>query len=132
MRTLIDTSAWIQFFRPKGDPKLKSKVNDIMAVDEAIFTCPIHYELHIGARPDEVNNLKTGLELAERCYLTGPHWDAASVAGFRLKKRGISVPLPDVLIATVAVLEQLPLLQNDSHFELIRDNALPELNLYHI
>ena len=43
--TLIDTSAWIEFFRAKGDAALKSRVADLISFGEAAYTCPIHFEL---------------------------------------------------------------------------------------
>ena len=44
--TLIDTSAWIEFFRPKGDPLFKALVRDLIAIRKAAYTCPVHKSLH--------------------------------------------------------------------------------------
>ena len=47
--TLIDTSAWIEFFRPKGDPHVKALVRDLVAIKQAAYTCPVAFELVTGA-----------------------------------------------------------------------------------
>ncbi len=55
--TLIDTSAWIEFFRRKGDALLKARVLEILTGDAAGYTCPIRFELVLGARPEEMADL---------------------------------------------------------------------------
>lgn len=46
-----------------------------------------------------------------------------------LRARGLTVPFPDALIATVAVRTNLPLWTYDTHFNTIR-SALPALKLF--
>ena len=127
--TLIDTSAWIEFFRPKGDPRIKALVRDLMAINEAAYTCPVAFELLTGARKEELDDLRTGLDLASRIVLLPEHWDLAGSSNAALRARGINLPASDLLIATVAHSEKLPLLARDAHFDLIRDHSLPELEI---
>jgi len=127
--TLIDTSAWIEFFRPKGDPSVKVLVRDLMASKEAAYTCPVAFELITGARKEELDDLCTGLDLASRIVLLPEHWDLAGSSNAALRVRGINIPASDLLIATVANAQQLPLLAKDAHFEMIRELALPELRI---
>ena len=127
--TLIDTSAWIEFFRPKGDPSVKVLVRDLMAINEAAYTCPVAFELITGARKEELDDLRSGLDLASRVVLRPEHWDLAGSLNAALRARGINLPSSDLLIATVAHSEKLPLLAKDAHFEMIREHALPELRI---
>ncbi len=127
--TLVDTSAWIEFFRPKGDPLIKARVHEILAADDAAYTCPIRFELVLGARPAEMADLETGLGLAKRLELTPSHWDAAATLGAKLRAQGIQIPASDLLIATVARQENIPLLTTDGHFAQLRDKVLPGLVL---
>jgi predicted nucleic acid-binding protein len=127
--TLIDTSAWIEFFRRKGDPLLKGRVLEILTADAAAYTCPIRFELVLGARPEEMADLVSGLDLAKRVTLTPAHWDMAASIGAELRLQGIQIPTSDLLIASVARQEGIPLLTNDDHFTLLREKVLPDLVL---
>ena len=126
---LIDTSAWIEFFRPGGEPSIKSLVKDHILDGQAAFTCPVRYELMLGARPGELEDLHTTLDVSQRIPLTPDHWDKASKHGAALRVKGLNFPALDLLIATVAHSENIPLLAKDAHFEMIRINAMPELKL---
>ena len=57
------------------------------------------------------------------------HWDAAAIQGSKLRSRGLTFPATDLLIATIAVESQSPLLTCDQHFEQIRDGVLDSLKL---
>jgi predicted nucleic acid-binding protein len=127
--TLIDTSAWIEFFRARGDAALKSRVADLISFGEAAYTCPIRFELFLGASPKELKDLRAGLGFAPRLTLTPQHWDVAANLGAKLRSAGHSMPASDLLIATVAHEEELPLLARDQHFVVIRENLLPRLQL---
>ena len=127
--TLIDTSAWIEFFRPKGDPHVKALVRDLMTIREAAYTCPVAFELLTGARKEERNDLQTGLDLASRIVLRPEHWDLAGSSNAALRARGINLPASDLLIATVAHAQHLPLLAKDAHFEIIRKLSMPDLKI---
>jgi predicted nucleic acid-binding protein len=127
--TLIDTSAWIEFFRLKGDPRIKALVRDFMAIKEAAYTCPVAFELLTGARKEELDDLHTGLDLAFRVVLLPVHWNLAGKSNSALRARGINLPASDLLIATVAHSQKIPLLAKDAHFEIIRDQVFPELKI---
>jgi predicted nucleic acid-binding protein len=127
MTVLIDTSAWIEFFRPQGDPALKSRVADLIALGAAAYTCPVRYELVLGARPKELSDLHQALGFSNRVIATSTHWDRAADLAGKLRAKGLNFPALDLLIATVASAEKFPLLARDAHFPAIRDAVLPDL-----
>jgi len=127
--TLIDTSAWIEFFRPTGDPRVKALVRDLMTLREAAYTCPVAFELLTGARKEERKDLQTGLDLASRIVLRPEYWDLAALSNAALRARGINLPASDLLIATVAHAQGLPLLATDAHFDVIHKHSMPDLKL---
>ncbi len=129
MTVLIDTSAWIEFFRRQGDPALKSGVADLIALGAAAYTCPVRYELVLGARPKELPDLNQALGFSNRVVTTPAHWDRAADLAGELRVKGLNFPALDLLIATVASAEKLPLLARDAHFSAIRDAVLPDLIL---
>jgi predicted nucleic acid-binding protein len=127
--TLIDTSAWIEFFRRKGDPLLKTRVFEIIGSDKAAYTCPVRFELILGARPEEMTDLLNGLDLAKRIPLTPEHWDRAASLGAELRAEGMRILASDLLIAIVASNADIPLLTKDQHFNLLQEKFLPDLRL---
>jgi predicted nucleic acid-binding protein len=118
--TLIDTSAWIEFFRSKADTALKSRVADLISFGEAAYTCPIRFELFLGARAKELKDLQTGLGFARRVMLAPQHWNTAAALGAKLRSAGHSIPASDLLIAVVAHSEDLPLLGPRSENEIAK------------
>ena len=130
MRALIDTSAWIEFFRPKGDPLIKARVADLIGLGTAAYTCPIRYELILGARPEELDDVHQALGFSQRIIVTPAHWDTAASLGAMLRLKGFNFPALDLLIATVASVGKLSLVARDVHFSNIRGQALPDLELY--
>lgn len=129
MRALIDTSAWIEFLRPKGDPAIKSRVADFISLGTAAYTCPVRYELILGARSHELEDLHEALGFATRVIATPAHWDAAADLGATLRHKGFQFPALDLLIATIACAGKLSLVARDVHFSSIRDQVLPDLEL---
>lgn len=126
---LIDTSVWIEFLRAKGDPTLKSQVSQLMMQGNAAYTCPVSYELILGAKPHELKDLRTALGMALRMEATPGDWDTASQAAAVLRGKGMNFPALDLLIAAMACAGKFRLLCRDGHFAMIRDHALPALGL---
>ena len=127
MTVLIDTSAWIEFFRAAGNPAIKSQVAEALNQNAAAYTCPVRFELFIGARRAERDVLREGLSYARRIPATPAHWDAAAEYGANLRAKGATVPASDLLIAAVAASTGIPLIVCDNHFDLIRKKVLPKL-----
>lgn len=129
MMVLIDTSAWIEFFRAEGNWYMKSRVAEYLSLGRAAYTCPVSFELFLGARPSELADLREGLGFAQRIPMNPGHWDTAAVQGSKLRSHGLTFPATDLLIATIAVESGSPLLSCDKHFEQIRDGVLDSLKL---
>lgn len=94
-------------------------------LEERVFTCaPVQTELLVGAKDEAA--LKKLTELLEGLYdLPVEHstWNNAAKLGFRLRRQGLSVPLPDLLIAQVALHHALTLWHLDEHYELMREHT---------
>jgi predicted nucleic acid-binding protein len=118
--TLIDTSAWIEFLRPSGNPQIKTEVGDLVQSGRAAYTCPIRYELVSGARKNEQRTLDLLFEVAHH-YPTKPDdWNRAAEIRALLIRKGVTVPLADLLIFCVAERCDMALLSQDAHFDAIR------------
>ena len=119
--TLVDTSAWIEFFRRKGDPKIKKRVGALFRNDATAYVCPTYYELMLGARPHEEANIQAVLAESNRIYFNDAHWNQAAFWGRELRRSGVTVPTIDLLVATVAISESLRVLCRDIHFARMQD-----------
>lgn len=121
---LVDTSAWIEFFR--GRTPVSSAVDAALESNEAALCGPIVTEIRRG--------LRTGLErrrvlplLAGCHWLEQPRtlWEEAGDLGFALARRGSSVKTLDLLIAAHALHHAVPILTTDRDFARMRRAGVP-------
>jgi predicted nucleic acid-binding protein len=117
---LVDTSAWVEFLRRKGDPKIKHAVARLLQADQAAYACPIRFELLSGVKAAEENDLEQALALAQH-YQFGPDdWRAAAVLERRLRAKGLTLPRNDIFVAVIAVRLRQPVACRDKHFDTIK------------
>jgi len=118
---LIDTSLWIRYFRPQGDEEVKAQVKRAL-FGERVFTCwVVKAELLVGARDEEAfEQLSKDLEALEEIPITDEVWLGAARLGHTLRRNGLTIPLPDLLIAQIAIVEKLVLWHADEQFEQIK------------
>ncbi len=114
---LIDSSAWIHFLR-NSEQKTADAVERAIADDRAVITGPVIAELLRGVRDEsQARQLRDLLEVVRREEVYPRDWNECGLTMCRLRRRGITVPLTDALIATVAVRCELPVLTLDTHFQ---------------
>ena len=126
---LIDTSAWIAFFRDRG--RAAVVVDECLESDEAALCGPIRTELLRGFRT--AKERRQCWPLLEACHqLSEPAdlWDEAGELGFLLARKGITVKSFDLLIATFALAHAIPILTVDRDFELMAQAGI-SLHLVH-
>lgn len=113
--TLIDTSAWIEFFR--GRSPLADEVDALVAHKEAAICGPIMTELRRGFV--SVAERRKVLPLLGACHaLPQPSslWEDAGDLGFALARAGVSCKSFNLLIATYALAHSVPLLAGDRDY----------------
>ncbi|MBI4279158.1 MAG: PIN domain-containing protein [Armatimonadetes bacterium] len=102
-RALVDTSAWIDFYHPRGSPEVKRLVTQALEDGEVAVTAPVVAELLAGARTEEENRtLQEGLQSLHVLPLA---WEEGVTAGRlaqALARTGRRVPVVDLLIAAAA------------------------------
>jgi len=126
---LIDTSVWIEALRPGGIVAIRERLNEILAERKGATTPLVLLELLSGAR-DEKDYEELSEELSALCQfpVNDTVWMKSCRLAFELRRKGVTAPSTDVLIATVAQENQLTLLHADRHFDLIagKTNLLVE------
>lgn len=118
---LVDTSAWIEFFRKDGEAAYRNAISTLLDDNEAALCGIVLTELLKGARSDkEYRELED--RLATLVYLETPEviWKQAGRLASQLLRRGVQVPTTDLVIATIAIENRLPLLQKDRHFPILQ------------
>ncbi len=117
---LVDTSAWVEFFRKQGDPKVKQAVARQLQRDEAAFTCPIRFELLSGAKPNEEADVTQALGLSQHVPFEQGDWLEAAKLERELRRAGVTLPRNDLFVAVVAIRTGFSVLCRDQHFERMR------------
>ena len=120
MSVIIDSSVWIDSFNPKRDTFEKRLLIQMIQRDYPIFLCPVIYqEILQGIREDKTfEQVKSILKHYKMINLDILHVTDFAVDLYRrLRKRGITIRKSmDCLIASYAILADIPLLHNDSDF----------------
>ena len=104
MPVLIDTSAWIEFFRPAGIERVKRAVVRALEAGAVVTASPILVELLVGMHPGRTPDARA-IERLRALEAVELGWDAcvrAGRLGRALARRGRRVPTVDLLIAGAA------------------------------
>ncbi len=117
-RYLVDTSAWIFALRRGANEAIRARFGELLRLDQ-IATCGVvELELVVGAK-NEVARIQTRLQAAERLSVQEDDWATAAHIGYSLRRRGVTIGAPDLLLAAVAIRNNIILLHADRDFDLI-------------
>jgi predicted nucleic acid-binding protein len=118
---LVDSSAWIEFYREKGRADYKTAVVRNLQ-DNSVATCGIvKTELQAHARTiKEYHLLESDFDGMVWIETDFPVYRKAAEMGFRLRQKGMTIPATDLIIASCALINGLEILHLDKHFDLIK------------
>lgn len=130
---VVDTSAWVEFFRRSGHPAATAlrrliEENADLAVTEIVLM-----ELFAGARPGtEVREIRSRLTALPLLRLQGlADYEEAALIYRTCRQSGETIrALTDCLIAVVAIREDATLLHNDSDFDAIARHTALRIELH--
>lgn len=120
----LDTSAWARSLRPRAFEELKAAVRE--ALDHRqIATCwVVTAELLIGTRDEATfNDLLGKMTAVPEIPITQVVWQEAARLGYRLRRQGVTIPVPDLLIAQCAIDSGRVLWHVDRDFERLREHS---------
>jgi predicted nucleic acid-binding protein len=121
---LLDTSVWIDALRGKT-PEIVT-VTRALLNDDRILTCgPVIFEIKRGLRTQERKKIMPMFVALIRLPLEENIWDKAGDLDASLRKKGITIPPMDVLIAQVCLHHKVFLFTLDEHF-----HSVPGLKLF--
>lgn len=116
---LIDSSVWIEGARQKGDLLVKVALEAILYEYEALLCSPVRLEVLGGARRDERRQWSEYFRILPYRPTTEEDWQQAVRNGWKLRDAGHTVPWNDILIATMAVHDDIRVYAADKHFSLM-------------
>ncbi len=116
---IVDTSAWVDYFR--GARSIFSELVDrALETAEASVTGLIVTEIVQGARNErEYGIIERLFQKVTTYYETSDIWFEAGRLSLKLSRLGANIKTVDMVIASMAIRHQLPLLTKDKDFALI-------------
>ncbi len=115
---LVDSSVWIHYFRRSGCREVKEAMAKALAAGRVKTCAVVKAELLVGTRNDAgFRKLADLLDALPEIPIDRRVWRGAARFGAIMRRRGITVPLPDLLIAQAAILAGSALWHADAHFE---------------
>lgn len=114
---LVDSSAWIEALRRNGDLRVKLAVEGLLDAYEAQWCTPIRLEVLGGARKEERTRLGHWFSVIPYRPVREEDGERAIALAWRLRDAGLSVPWLDVVIAAVALHDQVRVYAVDAHFQ---------------
>lgn len=118
-KILPDTCAWIDFFR--GRPSRMAENVEAALVQGEVVTCGVVlFELLQGIKsPREEALVLNAFQAISHLEMTSILWIKAGRLSSQLRKKGHTLPLSDIIIATLALENSCSLLTVDRHFDAI-------------
>lgn len=120
---LVDTSCWIEYFN-RPEERTADAVRGLIRADRAALNGIILAELLQGARTEgEASRLRYALGAVAWVETSREVYGRAGDLGFALRRRGVTVPLTDCVVAASAEIIGGRTLTLDGHFEQIARTA---------
>lgn len=122
---IADTSLWIEYFKG-GDEPARAGLRTLIRTEQVVLVGVVLAELLQGCRSSEeadtiLSNL-AGLRYLETGFST---WKRAGEFSASLRRKGITLPLSDLIIGALAIEHGYRVYTLDTHFK-----QIPNLKLY--
>ena len=120
---LVDTSAWLFALRKDFMPEVKDRIDYLLKENAIITTGIVKLELLGGTKTqNEFERLKTRLDSLDMVETDTALWEEAYRLSFELRRKGITVPYTDILIAACALRTESTVVHADAHFDLMANH----------
>lgn len=121
---IADTSVWIPFFNDPASPE-KRELDALIDADDLALVGVVLAELIQGCRTsreaDTIISQLAGLRFLETTFSS---WKRGGELSFALRRKGVTLPLSDLIIAALAFEHHCQVYTRDPHFELVPGLAL--------
>ena len=118
---LVDTSVWIQYFN-RLDSKPGKSVEGLLREGRVVGTGIVLTELLQGTQIEkEFNAILESMAALPFLETTQNTWIKAGRISYTLRRKGITIPTTDLVIASIALEYDCLIFSLDPHFEKIPD-----------
>ena len=117
-KIIVDTSIWIEYFN--NNTNIVNFIEERIMEDFLFMTGPIVTELLQGVKTEkEYEKLKNSIDAIPYLEITLGNWKKAGNISNKLRRKGIKIPLTDIIISAVAISNDAKVYSLDKHFEKI-------------
>ena len=117
---LIDSSAWIEYYRKTGNKDYKACIYNAIKDNDAAVNGIIRLEILVFTKTDfEYNEISSDFNAFYNLELNDKVFQKASKIGFDLRRKGITIPSADLIIAANAIVTESQLIHFDKHYTYI-------------
>jgi len=128
---LVDTSVWIFALRKDFVPPIKERIGELLKDHVVLINGMIKLEILGGVKTKkEFERLKTRLDSLYEVAINSMVWQIAYKIAFELRRKGITVPYTDILIAACALKSRAVLIHADRHFDLMAPHIRLDVESY--
>ena len=116
-KIIVDTSIWIEYF---NNNNIVNFIEERIMEDCLFMKGPIVTELLQGLKTEkEYEKLKNSIDAIPYLEITLENWKEAGNISNKLRRKGITIPLTDIIISAVAISNDAKVYSLDKHFEKI-------------
>ena len=121
---VVDSSAFIEYYRPSGSPKVRAAVAEAIASERVAINGVIQVEI-LAFAPDQASYRKLQADFQAFHWLNlGPEEFAlATDLGFQLRRLGVTIPPADLIIAASAIQAGAVVYHVDGHYDSIAQHS---------
>lgn len=124
-RIIVDTTIWIEFFR-KPESTVSSRLKDLLRQRRVLMTGMVLSEIVQGVKdPREAKLVLSSFAKLPYSEMTKERWQQAGEISASLRRKGTTLPLSDLIIASCALAEGCEVYTLDPHFK-----KIPGVRLY--
>ncbi len=123
MKTIVDTPVWIEYF--KNNPDVTPFVDQGLLAGTVFMVGPVLSELLQAVKSEkELEKLTDCIDAAPFMESRFEDWQLAGLLAYKLRKKGITIPLTDLFIAALSLNSGASLFTYDHHFDYIPEVVL--------
>jgi len=116
-KIIADTCVWIEFFR-NPESELTLHLKEHIKERKVVMVGMVLAEILQGIRSKkEASRVKESLKELPYLEVTWDAWEKAGELSRDLRRRGTTIPLSDMIIASLAIVEGYEVLTVDPHFQ---------------
>lgn len=120
MMTIVDTCVWVEFFS-NPDSKLTLHLKSLLRERRVVMVGIVLAEILQGIKSKkEANIVRQSFKTIPYQEMTREIWEKSGEMSAAFQKKGIRIPLSDLIIAASALYEGYDIFTIDPHFEKIR------------